>query len=83
MYNHHFNVMKVHFDKLKLLYTDTDSFVYGITTDELYEDLIAISHLFDTSNYPKDRFLYSPNNKKKLGLFKDETGGSPTNHLLG
>ena len=83
MYNHHYNVMIPNFNELKLLYTDTDSLIYEIVTDDVYEDLRKIAHFFDTSNYPKDHFLYNTNNKKRLGYFKDETGGNPIHSFVG
>ena len=36
---------------LELLYSDTDSFIYAITTDDVYRDLDKIKADFDFSNY--------------------------------
>lgn len=40
-------------------------------------------HLFDTSDYPKDHFLYSNENKKVISKFKDENAGSPVMEFVG
>ena len=40
MYDFHYNVMKKKYgDKLKLLFTDTDSLCYHIKTDDLFDDM--------------------------------------------
>lgn len=40
MYYFHYNIMKSKYQKnLKILYTDTDSFIYEIKTDDLYMDI--------------------------------------------
>ena len=83
MYEHHYLVMKKHFPEIKLLYMDTDSLTYEIITENVYEDLKDIIQHFDTSNYPENHFLYSKENKKKLGFFKDETGGIPIKSFVG
>ena len=65
-------------DKIKLCYTDTDSFVIEVKTEYLYADVSAdIEKWYDTSNYDKDdnRPLPTGKNKKVPGLFKDELGG--------
>ena len=74
MYNFHYNHMKVKYpgDKLKLLFTDTDSLAYVVQTKNIYEDMIEDAHLYDFSNYPEDHPLYSDINKKVIGKFKDE-----------
>ena len=39
--------------------------------------------LYDFSDYPKDHFLYSEVNKKKIGKFKDELNGVPMEAFCG
>lgn len=58
--------------RLTLCYTDTDSFMFYIETEDLYKDMEKNIDMFDTSDYPKDHFLYSEKNKKVLGKMKDE-----------
>ena len=63
---------------LKLCYTDTDSFIIYIKTEDFFEDISNdVEKWFDTSNYDKNdkRPLPIGKNKKVLGLFKDELGG--------
>ena len=64
-------------DKIELCYTDTDSFILHIKTEDFYEDINNdVEEWFDTSNYEIDRLLLITNkNKKVLGKFKDELGG--------
>ena len=57
----------------KLLFTDTDSLTYEITTHDVYDDMHASLNEYDTSDYPKSHFLYHNANAKVLGKFKDET----------
>ena len=85
MYEFHFNHMmkKYGADKAKLLFTDTDSLTYHITTDDIYQDMKQDQELYDTSDYPKEHPLYSPTNKKVIGKFKDETAGIPIAEFVG
>ena len=65
-------------DKAKLCYTDTDSFIIYIKTEDFFEDISNdVEGWFDTSNYDKNdkRPLPIGKNKKVPGLFKDELGG--------
>ena len=65
-------------EKAKLCYTDTDSFVIYIKTEDFYEDIANdVERWFDTSNYDKNdkRPLKTGINKKVIGMFKDELGG--------
>ena len=65
-------------DKAKLCYTDTDSFIICIKTEDFFEDISNdVEKWFDTSNYDKNdkRPLPIGKNKKVPGLFKDELGG--------
>ena len=62
----------------KLCYTDTDSFIIHIITEDFYEDIANdVERWFDTSNYNKinKRPLPIGKNKKVIGLFKDGLGG--------
>ena len=65
-------------DRAKLCYTDTDSFVIYIVTEDFYEDIgNDVERWFDTSNFnEKDKIpLPIGKNKKVTGLFKYELGG--------
>ena len=67
-----------HGDRAKLCYTDTDSFITNIITEDFLEDIsndVVVWH--DTSNYDENdkRPLSIGKNKKVIGLFKDELGG--------
>ena len=76
MYNFYYNHLKARYaHKCELVYTDTDSLILDIQTEDVYEDIKEHSWLYDTSNYPKDNPLYDNRNKKVLGKMKDECGG--------
>ena len=57
---------------------DTDSFVYEIETKDFYRDFEKdVKKRFDTSGFPNDdnRPLPIGENKKEIGLMKNELGG--------
>ena len=65
-------------DKAKLCYTDTDSFIIHIITEDFFEDISNdVESWYDTSNYDENdkRPLPIGKNKKVIGLCKDELGG--------
>ena len=66
-----------------MVFTDTDSFLLNIPTEDIYDDLKRLENYFDFSNYPKDYPLYSTQNKAVLGNFKDETTGVPIEKFIG
>ena len=73
-------------DKAKLLFTDTDSLMYEIHTEDFYKDISAdVKDRFDTSNYPPNHPSGIPSgfNKKVLGTFKDEAGGKVIDEFVG
>jgi hypothetical protein len=76
MYQFHYEYIKKQYgERATLLMTDTDSLFYKFQTEDLYQDMASNGELFDTSNYPKNHFLYCEANKKVVGKMKDETGG--------
>ncbi|KAK3107612.1 hypothetical protein FSP39_018279 [Pinctada imbricata] len=78
MYDFHYNIMKKKYgNKVQLLFTDTDSLMYEIETDDIYMDMKKQKHLFDLSNYSPDHpsGLYDETNKKVVLKMKDECGG--------
>lgn len=79
MYNFYYNVLKKKYNEnVRLLYTDTDSFILEIKCDDLTKDLYELRDHFDFSDYPCSHPLYNVENKKVIGKFKDETGGTKT-----
>ena len=55
----------------KLLFTDTDSLVYEINSEYVYEQCFKDRELFDINGYPIDSKYYDSTNKKVLGKMKD------------
>ena len=80
---HYKHILPTYGERAVLCFTDTDSMCYHIKADDIYKDMRENMHLFDTSNYPKDHFLYSEKNKKVLGLFKDDVGGKIIKQFAG
>ena len=67
-------------DRAQLLYTDNDSFVIHIITEDFYKDIADdVKKWFDTSNYDENKTGKRPlpmgMNNKIIGFFKDELGG--------
>ena len=77
MYEFWYDYMKPKYnDNDKLCYTDTDSFVMNIKTNDFYKDIANdVDKRFDTSNYEVNRPLPTEKNKKVIGFMKDKLGG--------
>ena len=86
MYDFHYNYIKQKYgDKAKLLFTDTDSLMYEIQTEDFYKGISSgVKQRFDTSDYPPDHPSGIPSglNKKVIGMFKDE-GGKVIDEFVG
>ena len=54
-------------DNVELVYTDTDSFIIRVETDDIYKDMFEDKNLYDFSEYPKNHPNYDITNKKVLG----------------
>ena len=87
MYDFHYNYIKPKYgEKAKLLFTDTDSFMYEIETEDFYKDISKdVKDRFDTSDYPENHPSGIPTgiNKKVLGMFKDEAAGKRIKEFVG
>ena len=74
-YEYHYSIFKPIFEgNIKLCYSDTDSLIYEIMTNNFDNDFKKIKKFFDLSNLNESNKLYSVKNKKKLGFMKLETG---------
>ena len=94
MYNFYYNVMKKKYgDKVKLLYTDTDSLILNIETEDIYDDMKDMKQYYDVSKYPKNHEIFKGltdqqidewnMNSGVIGLFKDELDGRIMNSFIG
>jgi len=84
LYDIFYNVLKKEYgSKCELLYTDTDSLLLEIETENYYKDIERRKHLYDTSDYPKEHPLHSNTNKKVLGKIKDECAGTAIAEYVG
>ena len=73
-------------DRVKLCYTDIDSFIIYIKIEDFFEDISTdVEGWFDLSNYDKNvkRPLPIGKNKKVPGIFKDELGGKIIAEFVG
>ncbi|KAL9982399.1 hypothetical protein ACROYT_G004435 [Oculina patagonica] len=76
MYDFFYNHLKKEYgERCELLYTDTDSLLLEIETEDVYADMAKNIDKYDTSDYPKEHSLHSNENKKVLGKMKDECAG--------
>ena len=76
MYGFYYDVLKAKYENnIRLIYTDTDSYVIQTFTDDIYEDWKEINEYMDFSGYDKNHQCFDPTNKKVLGKFKDEMDG--------
>ena len=87
MFDFHYNYIKKKYgNKAELLFTDTDSLMFQIYTDDFYKDICPdILAKFDTSDYPPNHKsgILTGVNKKVIGMFKDEVAGKQITHFVG
>jgi len=78
MFDFHYTYIKPKYgDKVKLLYTDTDSLMYEIETEDFYRDISDdVEARFDTSDFDKDHPSGIPTSKNKKTNRHDERRGS-------
>jgi len=75
---HHDYMLSIYCKKYKVMYTDTDSLIYLIECDNVYDIMKRdISRAIDTSDYAVDNaYGILLVNKKVPGLMKDENNGA-------
>ena len=87
MFDFHYNYIKPKYgNKAKLLFTDTDSLMYEIETEDFFKDISGdVKNRFDTSDYPENHPSGIPTgiNKKVLDMFKDEAAGKIIKEFVG
>ena len=84
IYDFHYNYIKHKYDnKVKLLFTDTDSLTYEIETADAYADFWQNKDKFDNSDYNIESPFHNAVNKKVIGKFKDESAGIPITEFVG
>ena len=71
MYGFHYKYIESKFDA-NLLFTDTDSLVSEIKTEDVYEDFYKDKNLFDFSDYSLNSKFFDPVNKRLIGKIKNE-----------
>ena len=85
-FNYNYIQKKYSYKKARLLFTDTDSLMYELKTDDFYADISAdIKARFDTSDFPQghESGILTGVNKKVIGKFKDEVAGRQITHFVG
>ena len=56
------------------MFTGSDSLMYEIKTEDVYEDFSSDKEMLDFSNYSTKSKYYDNSNKLVIGKMKDETG---------
>ncbi|PKY61623.1 hypothetical protein RhiirA4_486845 [Rhizophagus irregularis] len=91
MYQFYYDTLKAKYkDKVRLCYTDTDSLLVQIQTENINADLINMADQFDFSDYPIDHPIRQAIGEEKIaentkvpGLFKDECNGAIIAEFIG
>ena len=76
MYEFNYDYNQNKYDNVsKLLFTDTDSLMYEIKTEDVYDDFSGNKEMLDFINYSTESKYYDGSNKLVIGKMKDETRG--------
>ena len=80
---HYDYIKKKYGNKTRLLSTDTDTLMYEIKTEDVYEDFSKDIDMFDFSNYSAKSKYYDNSSKLVVGKMKDETAGVAMEEFVG
>lgn len=85
MYSFLYDSLKPQYgERVRLAYTDTDSFIFNVETHDFYKDMRENIEMYDTSDYPwPNEYNIERKNKKIPGLFKDELNGNIITSFVG
>ena len=84
MYKFHYDYVKNKYDnKPKQLFTDADSLMSEIKTEDVYEDFSSDKEKFDFSNYSSKSKYYDNSNKLVIEKMKDKAGGVAVEEFVG
>ena len=76
IYEFHYGYIKNKYNNnSRLLFTDTDSLIYEIKTEDVYQDFSNGKEMFHFSNYLTKYKYHDHPNKLVVGKMKDETAG--------
>ncbi|XP_069950770.1 uncharacterized protein [Cherax quadricarinatus] len=85
LYHFWYKVLKQHYgDDVRLLYTDTDSYIFSLKCKDLYTELKSEPLLgyMDFSNFSPEHPLYDDSRKGELGLLKSEMCDNHISELI-
>ena len=82
IYEFHYKYIKSKFDA-KLLFNDTDSLVYEVKTEGVYEDFYKNKDFFYFCDYPWNSKFFDLVNKKVISETKDEFMGRIISEFVG
>ena len=84
MYEFHYKYIKNKYgNTTRLLFTDTDSLMYEIKTEDVYEGFSDEKEMFDCSNYPTKSKCYDNSDKLVLGKMKEKAAGVAIGEIVG
>lgn len=85
MYSFLYDYLKAKYgENIELIYSDTDSFILWVKTNDVYADIRDEPDMFDTWDYPENNiFGIKRHNKKVIGKFKDELNGQIVTEVVG
>ena len=83
MYEFHYDYIKDKYgNDSRLLFIDTDSLMYEIKAEDVYEDFSNNKKMFDFSNYSTKSKYYDNLNKLVVGKMKDATACVATEEFV-